>query len=326
MIKIGQIGIGHNHSNKLDAVKKFPELFEIVGYAEEDPDWIEKRGNHKSFVDVPRLSTQEILEKSDAILVETDVWNLTKTAQMCIDAGKHIHMDKPASGTLEEYKHLLDTAKEKNLVVQLGYMYRYNPAINQLMDMVTSGKLGQVSAIHTEMSIRHNDAYRTWLNHFKGGDMYIFGSHLIDLIIRILGEPKKVMSSICSSGENGVEAPDLTAALLEYDRAIGRVFTSSVEWDGWARRCLCVDGSLGTVEIKPLEDPCIMTFAPKHDGKKAGVMMAQQIPVPNVQNDYRYDIMMQKFYNYVTGIEENPYSYDYEYMLHKVILEAIGGI
>ena len=39
-------------------------------------------------------------------MIETDVWNLTRYAKMCVDAGKHIHMDKPASGILEEYKAL----------------------------------------------------------------------------------------------------------------------------------------------------------------------------------------------------------------------------
>ena len=129
MLKIGQIGIGHNHSDKIKSIQRHPELFQLVGYAEENEEWVARRGERPHFIDVPRMSVDEILEKSDAVLVETDVWNLTKTAQMCIDAGKHIHMDKPASGTLEEYKHLLDTAKEKNLVVQLGYMYRYNPAV-----------------------------------------------------------------------------------------------------------------------------------------------------------------------------------------------------
>ena len=34
-IKIGQIGIGHNHGEaKMQAVRKFPELFEVIGYAE----------------------------------------------------------------------------------------------------------------------------------------------------------------------------------------------------------------------------------------------------------------------------------------------------
>ena len=45
-IKIGQIGIGHNHGEgKMLAVQKFPELFEVIGYAEENEEWVEKRGN-----------------------------------------------------------------------------------------------------------------------------------------------------------------------------------------------------------------------------------------------------------------------------------------
>ena len=136
-IKIGQIGIGHNHgSGKMEAVRKFPELFEIIGYSEESDEWIKERGDYECYRDLPRLSTEEIIEKSDAVLVECDVWNLTKYAQMCIDAGKHIHMDKPASGTLAQWKHLLDTAEAKRLVVQMGYMYRYNPAVLQTLEHI----------------------------------------------------------------------------------------------------------------------------------------------------------------------------------------------
>ena len=49
-IKIGQIGIGHNHGEpKLLAVRKFPELFEVIGYAEENERWVEKRGEKKGY-------------------------------------------------------------------------------------------------------------------------------------------------------------------------------------------------------------------------------------------------------------------------------------
>jgi len=45
-VKIGQIGIGHNHAEaKILAFRKFPELFEVVGFAEEDPVWFQERGN-----------------------------------------------------------------------------------------------------------------------------------------------------------------------------------------------------------------------------------------------------------------------------------------
>ena len=144
-IKLGQIGIGHNHGEeKLKAARRFPELFEIVGYAEENERWVEKRGNNPGYEGLQRMSVEEIIEKSDAILVESDVWDLTKYAKMCIDAGKHIHMDKPASGTLEDYKYVLDTAKSKNLTVQLGYMYRYNPAVLKAFEHIKNGDLGEI--------------------------------------------------------------------------------------------------------------------------------------------------------------------------------------
>lgn len=326
MIKIGQIGIGHNHSDKIEAIKKFPELFQLVGYAEENEEWITKRGDKEWLRGIPRLSVEEVLEQSDAILVETDVWDLTKTAQMCVDAGKHIHMDKPASGTLEEFKHLLDTAKAKNLVVQLGYMYRYNPGVVKLFEMVKEGKLGAITSIRAEMSLRHKDVYRQWLGNFKGGDMYIFGSHLIDLIVYLLGEPKKVLSSAISSGINGTSGADLTAAILEYEHAIAQVFSSSLDWDGWDQRCFSVVGELGSAHIQPMEVPCRMTFAPKRTGGSVRSHLAAPVELEEVPIDDRYDSMLVAFHDYVTGAKENPFPYEHEYAVQKTLWEAVGGV
>ena len=327
MIKIGQIGIGHNHGHeKMTTVQKFPELFEVVGYAEENEEWIRRRGEKPGYVNLPRLSIDEVIEKSDAILVETDVWNLTEIAQKCIDAGKHIHMDKPASGTLSEYKHLLDSAKEKGLVVQLGYMYRYNPAVLKTLEMIKNGQIGKINSILAEMSVWHTDSYRQWLGNFQGGDMYIFGSHLIDLIVYIMGKPKKVHASLVQSGVRGVNAHDITSAILEYDNAVARVFSSSLEWEGWARRCFSVAGELGTVNIQPIEDPCVMTFAAAHPQKRACVTMAQPVELPPQSNSARYDDMMKDFYAYIKGTKENPFTYEHDYMVQEVLDAACDGI
>lgn len=325
MLKIGQIGIGHNHSDKIKSIQRHPELFQLVGYAEENEAWIARRGGRPHFADVPRMSVDEILEKSDAILVETDVWDLTKTAQRCIDAGKPIHLDKPASGTLAEYKHLLDTARAKHLVVQLGYMYRYNPAVQKLFEMVKKGELGEISAIHAEMSVIHSAKYRTWLGNFQGGDMYIFGSHLIDLIVYLLGKPNRVLSSLRSSGKDGVESIDLAAAILEYDHAIAEVFSSSVQWNGHGHRRFTVDGSLGTAHINPMEAPFEMTFSPRRDCK-VSEHYADPVGLPTSEGWHRYDDMMIAFHDYVQGIRENPFSYEHDYLVHETIDRAVGGI
>ena len=324
-IKIGQIGIGHNHGEgKMLAVQKFPELFEVIGYAEENEEWVEKRGNLPCYKDLPRLSVEEIIEKSDAILVECDVWNLTKVAKMCVEAGKHVHIDKPASGTLAEFEELLNIAKEKNLTVQMGYMYRYNFAIQKLMDMINSGELGEIYQIDAEMSTYHSKEYREWLKNFKGGSMYIFGSHLIDLVVSILGEPEKVYPFIKQTGFEGVYSDDNNFAVLEYDKAIARITNLSVEVNGWGMRRFAVMGSKGTVEIKPIELNVEMTKSTTDIATNAYKDMKEKVDIKDVPTLSRYDEMMKDFYKSVIGEKENPYSYEHELAVQKTLCRVVG--
>ena len=324
-LRIGQIGIGHNHAEaKILAAKKFPELFEIIGYAEPDENWVKRRGNLEGYSDLQRFDIDELINKCDAIFVETDVWNLVEYARKCIDAGVHIHMDKPANGKIEEYKALLDEAKKKNLTVQLGYMYRYNPAVRKTFELIDEGKLGEIYSINAEMSTYHPKGYKEWLTGFKGGIMYILGSHLVDLVVYMLGEPKRVVPFMKRTGLDGVEFEDNNLAVLEYEKAIARIFVSSVEVNGYGRRQLMVSGSRGTVNIVPMENPCVMTysdttFAETYKDKK------EKVDVCDLPSDCRYDDMMRDFYSYCIGEKENPFTYDHDYIVQKVLYEIIGG-
>lgn len=326
-IRIGQIGIGHNHgAEKMCTVRRYPELFEVVGYAEENARWIEKRGEHPAYQGLPCLSVDEIIERSDAVLIESDVWDLTKYAKMCVDAGKHIHMDKPASGTLTDYKYVLDTTKAKNLVVQLGYMYRYNPAVIKTLELIKNGELGEIYSLNAEMSSFHSPEYRRWLKNFNGGIMYILGSHLVDLIVYIMGEPDRISSFLKRSERDGIDVCDNNLAVLEYKNALARIFVSSVEVNGWGRRQLMVGGSKGTVNICPLENPTVMTYSDinmigeehYHDIKKT-------IPI-EADLGKRYDGMINDLYAYICGIKKNPFTYEHEYTVQKVLSEIVGGV
>ncbi len=324
-LKIGQIGIGHNHGEgKMLAVRKFSDFFEVVGYAEENEEWIEKRGNLACYKDLPRMSEEEIIASCDVVVIETDIWNLTKTAQKCIDAGCHVHIDKPASGTLAEFETLLNCAKAKNLAVQLGYMYRYNYAINQCMEMIKSGELGEIYQIDAEMSTYHSKEYREWLKHFKGGSMYIFGSHLIDLVISILGEPKNVVPFIKQTGFEGIYSDDNSFAVLEYEKAIAKITTLSVEVNGWGMRRFAVMGSKGTVEIKPIERPVEMTKSTPDIATNEYCDRKEKIEVQDVPPLIRYDEMIKDLYLFAIGEKENPYSYEHELAVQRTLYKVIG--
>ena len=327
MIKIGQIGIGHNHGEaKMCAVRKFPELFEVVGYAEENERWIEKRGSSSGYEGLSRLSVKEVIERSDAILIESDVWDLTKYAKMCVDAGKHIHMDKPASGTLEEYKYVLDTAKSKGLAVQLGYMYRHNPAVVDCFQRIKNGDLGEIYSINAEMSTFHGVDYKRWLQNFGGGIMYILGSHLVDLVVYLLGEPKRIVSFLKHTGLDGIDLEDNNLAVLEYEKALARVFVSSVEVNGFGRRQFMVSGSKGTVNICPLERPITMTYSDTSIADKTFEDRKITLSFEDNTASGRYDEMMKDFYAYIIGEKENPFTYEHDYLVQKVLWEIVGGV
>ena len=78
---------------------------------------LKKRGNNSGYSGLNRLSVEEIIKQSDAVLIESDVWNLNGYAKMCIDAGKHIHMDKPGGYDHQEYINLIRAMEDKKLIM-----------------------------------------------------------------------------------------------------------------------------------------------------------------------------------------------------------------
>ena len=321
-IKIGQIGIGHNHASALmSAVRKFPQLFEIVGYAEENEPWITERSNQPAYQGMERLTVEEIIRQSDAVLVESEVPALMKYAKLCVDAGKHIHMDKPASGTYEEFEAVLKTAKEKNLIVQMGYMYRNNDGVKKCLEIIKDGKLGEIYSINAEMSTYHTPEYKRWLTSFDGGIMYILGCHLVDLILYILGEPKRITKFFKHTMLDGIDFPDNNLVVMEYEKAIARVFVSSVEVNGWGRRQFFVSGSKGSIDIRPIENKIQVTYS---DLEIADTPYADRkilLEIQDISPDCRYDDMVREFYEYIIGKKVNPFSFEHELKLKEIVDE-----
>jgi predicted dehydrogenase len=174
------------------------------------------------------------------------------------------------------------------------------------------------------MSTYHSKEYRQWLKHFKGGSMYIFGSHLIDLVVSILGEPEKVYPFIKQTGFEDVYSDDNNFAVLEYDKAIARITTLSVEVNGWGMRRFAVMGSKGTVEIKPIELNVEMTKSTTAIAPNAYQDMKEKVAIKDVPTLSRYDEMMKDFYKSVISVKENPYSYEHELAVQKTLCKVVG--
>src|SRR5690606_30773099 len=93
-LKIGQIGVGHTHgAAKMEALRHFSDIFEVVGVAEDDAFWKERHGKFDVYDGLPWMTEEELLNTPglQAVLVEKDDHELVPAGNRCIDAGVHIH-------------------------------------------------------------------------------------------------------------------------------------------------------------------------------------------------------------------------------------------
>ena len=245
-IKIGQIGVGHAHATKL-AVYRDSRDYEVVGVVEPDAELRKRAENTPPYRDLKWLTREQLLATPglQAVLVETRVADLLDNAEACVVAGMHVGIDKPAGESLPQLRRILEAAAKKKLLVQMGYMYRYNPAVVMLRDFLKKGWLGEVFEVHAVMSKVVVPAERKRLAEFRGGIMFELGCHVLDLVVGVLGAPKEVGGVRLHSAAVDDGLYDNMLAVLTYPRATATLKSSALEVEGGDRRHLVVCGTEG---------------------------------------------------------------------------------
>jgi predicted dehydrogenase len=319
-IRVGQIGTAHAHANKLSVYRQSDD-YEVVGLVEPDPKRRALLQSQPAYRDVPLMTQEELLNVPglQVVLVETEVRDLLTTAEACVTAGKHIHLDKPAGESLSHFQRILQTAESKRLVVQMGYMFRYNPGVVMLREFLKQGWLGEIFEVQTLMSKVVPPDDRRKLSAYPGGIMFELSCHVIDLVIGLLGTPKKItpFAQHVSPIDDGLL--DSQLAVFEYPKALASVRGCAVEIDGGSRRHLTVCGTEGTFHIQPLDDPSVRVALSKPREKyKAGY---QDIALPKYT---RYVDDAADMARILRGEAENRFPYAHDLAVQTAVLTASG--
>ena len=326
-IRIAQIGTSQNGHGPLiwKSLIKQTDIFEVVGYALPEGEREKFPAQVKYFDGYREMSVEEILNdpEIEAVTVETEEIYLCKYAKMAAEAGKHVHMEKPGGTDLAEFEAMIAAMKKSGKVFSAGYMYRHNPKISETMARIARGELGEIYAVEAHMDCHHKPELKNWLSTFPGGMLFYLGCHLIDLIYRIQGEPEEILPLSCSTGFEGVTSKDYGMAVFKYKNGVSFAKTSACEPGGFLRRQLVICGEKGSIEVKPLESvvdeihhQSTLYKADSEDWNKPWECTKTELYD-------RYDNMMRNFAEIVRG-KENPYSYDYELNLYKLVLRACG--
>lgn len=331
-IKIGQIGVCHEHASKITSLKKLPEVFEIVGIVDDRNSTAARFAgdNLKPYEGIKWMTEEELFNTPgiEAVMVETANTDLVSNAMRCMDQNLAIHMDKPGGEDLKLFGKLLDGCKERNLPFQMGYMYRNNPAFQFVQKAVRQGWLGDIFEIQTGMSHDYGGAaYQRYLSNFKGGIMFNLGCHPIDIVVSILGSPEKITPFLKSTAGASNGAKNNCRTVIEYPHATVTIHACDQEVDGISNRRFKIAGSKGTIEWSPLErfdgEPLKINLRLREDN--AEYSAGSHIVDFGIKLD-RYEDQLIEFAQIIRGEMQNPYTYEHDYLAQEVLLAASGYI
>lgn len=268
-LRVGQIGVGHSHAaGKMQVLRTSPD-WEVVGVVEPNAELRREAERTDTYRGLKWMSEAELLNTPGlrAVAVETEVMQSLDVAERCVAAGMHIHLDKPPGADLVQFRRVLENADRQQLTVQLGYMYRYNPGVVLLRELLSKGWLGEVFEVNAVMSKTIDAAERKQWQSNPGGSMFELGCHLIDLLVGLIGKPDEVTPFIRHSGDFDDDLQDNMLAVCEYPRATATISSSAVEVEGFARRHFTVCGTKGTYHLQPLDSPTARLALSEPQGK-----------------------------------------------------------
>ena len=322
-IRAGLLGISHAHAiGKLRTIQFSPE-YELVGVCEPDAELQQQRKDEEVFKGVQWLSEQELLgdDTVQVVVVEGRVQDNLALARHAVEAGKHVHLDKPAGESLNEFKALLDLVKEKNLLFQMGYQFRYNTGFELAMKALNEGWLGEIFFVHGSIGSTINPESRQRLAFHPGGMMFELACHLIDTLVALLGRPQQVTPFMRHDAALDDQFADNTLAVFQFERAIAVMESAAMEIQSGQRRKLEICGTKGTVVVQPIEPPAVrLCLSQAHEDFQAGW---QSVSVPNIP---RYLRDFEDLARCVRGEQQPSYSLEHDFIVQETLLRACGTV
>lgn len=135
----------------------------------------------------------------DAVVVATPAATHCEVAARCLEAGKHVLVEKPLAMSSDECLKLIELAEKKSLKLMVGHVFLYSPPVLKIKDLLDSGELGD---IYYAYSTRANlGQIRRDIN-----AMWNLAPHDVSIMLYLLGDlPTLVSASGITRIQEGIE-------------------------------------------------------------------------------------------------------------------------
>ncbi len=206
-------------------------------------------------------SYEEVIADSgiDAVVISLPHPLHVRFGLMALDAGKHVHMQKPLSTSLDEAERFVQAAEASDRTV-LALPYVARPHVLTARQWIRQGKLGRVASARSRFSHGGPEVYYATIQNILGeqpeddlwffdarqadvGALFDMGVYAIAHLVALLGSVTRV-SCRCSTVAKPTELEDTAALLLDFEN--GAIGTAETGWcDGARTYDFSVHGTAG---------------------------------------------------------------------------------
>jgi predicted dehydrogenase len=233
-VSVGVVGLGYWGPNLVRNLSRIPQARLKYGC---DLDESKRAKLTRLYPDTRFVADFEKLlfdDDLDAVVVASPVPTHADLARQALLAGKDVFVEKPLTLSCADAEELIGLAIERDLILMVGHVFEYHPAVTRLKEIMDSGELGEVFYIYTHrlnLGIIRQDENALWS----------LGPHDLSISMHLLGqEPAEVQATGHSYLRGGVE--DVVFGTLRF--ADGKLVHLHVSWlDPHRERKVTIVGS-----------------------------------------------------------------------------------
>jgi len=224
---VGCGGIGNRHTQQLQQIGG-AKIHAAVDIIPERAEELAEMVGCQAFTDY-----HDALEQVDAVWVCTPPDSHRDITVTSLRAGKHVFCEKPMALSLEEADEMIETAQENERLLGIGYCLRFLPWAQMCKEIVTSGKIGEITlAWITRMS---PIPPAPWLKSqaIGGGMLTEQTTHNLDWLRYVVGDVVRVQG-LAKTALPDVDIKDNVVGLLEFAQGgIGQIMASWSSATSW---------------------------------------------------------------------------------------------
>lgn len=220
MISLGIVGLGYWGPNLVRNVAASPRT-RLAWLCDTNAERLESIGSQYPAARCTSDFAEALDDPQvDAVAIATPVATHRALASRALRKGKHVLVEKPLAGTVEEAEELVELAQQQKRVLLVDHIFLYSPAVQRISAIVRSGELGEIlfiDSVRINLGLFQHDVNVLW-------DL---APHDLSIIDHILGkQPTSVSAIAASHTANGGE--NIAYVHLHYEREL--IASLHVNW------------------------------------------------------------------------------------------------